>query len=53
MRSLDLAELPPSAAGNTGWRWTIETPELPRAWPDGERVAAYLRILIVTRSYTL
>ena len=43
-----LAELPPPPAGNTGWPWTVETPRLPQARPDG---TPWQRISIVTPSY--
>ena len=43
-----LAELPPSPSGKTGWPWTLDTPSLPPARPDG---SAWPRISIVTPSY--
>ena len=43
-----LAELPPPLAGKTGWPWTVETPPLPPARPDG---SPWPRISIVTPSY--
>jgi glycosyltransferase involved in cell wall biosynthesis len=43
-----LAELPPPPRGKSGWPWTVETPPLPAARPDG---SAWPRISIVTPSY--
>ena len=43
-----LPELPPAPPGRTGWPWTIETPQLPDAMPDGR---PWPRISIVTPSY--
>ena len=43
-----LAELPPPPEGKTGWPWTVETPRLPPARPDG---SPWPRISIVTPSY--
>ena len=48
MRCPKLAELPPPPACNTGWPWTVETPELPPTRPDG---SPWPRISIVTPSY--
>ena len=48
MRCSTLAELPPPPAGKTGWPWTVETPRLPPARPDG---SPWPRISIVTPSY--
>lgn len=43
-----LAELPPPPDGRTGWPWTVETPRLPPARPDG---SPWPRISVVTPSY--
>ena len=48
MRCPTLAELPPPPAGKTGWPWTVESPQLPDAMPDGK---PWPRISIVTPSY--
>ncbi|HEX3883730.1 MAG TPA: glycosyltransferase family 2 protein [Stellaceae bacterium] len=48
MRCPTLAELSPPPAGKTGWPWTVETPQLPPARPDG---SPWPRISIVTPSY--
>ncbi len=48
MRSPTLADLPPPSPGKTGWPWTVETPPLPDAQPDG---TPWPRISIVTPSY--
>ena len=48
MRCPGLAELPPPPPGRTGWPWTVETPPLPAARPDG---SPWPRISIVTSSY--
>jgi glycosyltransferase involved in cell wall biosynthesis len=48
MRSARLAELPPRPPGKTGWPWTVESPLLPPARPDG---SPWPRISIVTPSY--
>jgi glycosyltransferase involved in cell wall biosynthesis len=48
MRCPTLAELPPPPSGKTGWPWTLETPPLPAARPDG---SAWPRVSIVTPSY--
>jgi glycosyltransferase involved in cell wall biosynthesis len=48
MRCPMLADLPPPPAGKTGWPWTVETPQLPAARPDG---TPWPRISIVTPSY--
>jgi glycosyltransferase involved in cell wall biosynthesis len=48
MRCPRLAELPSPPAGKTGWPWTVETPQLPAARPDG---TPWPRISIVTPSY--
>ncbi len=48
MRCPVLAELPPPPLGKTGWPWTLETPPLPPARPDG---SPWPRISIVTPSY--
>jgi glycosyltransferase involved in cell wall biosynthesis len=43
-----LADLPAPPAGNTGWPWTVEAPQLPSTRPDG---SPWPRISIVTPSY--
>jgi glycosyltransferase involved in cell wall biosynthesis len=43
-----LDELPPPPPGKIGWPWTVETPPLPPARPDG---SPWPRISIVTPSY--
>lgn len=48
MRSPTLSDLPPPPTGKTGWPWTVETPPLPPARPDG---SPWPRISIVTPSY--
>ena len=48
MRCPTLAELPSPPPDKTGWPWTVETPPLPPARPDG---SAWPRISIVTPSY--
>ncbi len=48
MRCPALSELPPPPPGKTGWPWTIESPQLPDAMPDGK---SWPRISIVTPSY--
>lgn len=48
MRSPRLADLPSPPKGKAGWPWTIETPRLPPARPDG---SPWPRISIVTPSY--
>jgi glycosyltransferase involved in cell wall biosynthesis len=48
MRCPTLAELPPPPAGETGWPWTVETPQLPPLRPDG---STWPRISIVTPSF--
>jgi glycosyltransferase involved in cell wall biosynthesis len=48
MRCPKLAELPPPPAGKTGWPWTVETPQLVDAMPDG---GPWPRISVVTPSY--
>jgi glycosyltransferase involved in cell wall biosynthesis len=48
MHRPSLAELPPPPPGKTGWPWTVETPALPPARPDG---SPWPRISIVTPSY--
>lgn len=48
MRCPTLAELPPPPEGKTGWPWTVESPQLSDAMPDGKR---WPRISIVTPSY--
>lgn len=48
MRCPTLAELPPPPAGKTGWPWTVASPQLPDAMPDGK---PWPRISIVTPSY--
>ncbi len=48
MTSATLSGLPPPPPGKTGWPWTVETPPLPDARPDG---TAWPRISIVTPSY--
>jgi len=48
MRSPMLADLAPAPPGETGWPWTLETPPLPPARPDG---SPWPRISIVTPSY--
>jgi glycosyltransferase involved in cell wall biosynthesis len=48
MRCPTLAELPSPPPEKTGWPWTVETPPLPPARPDG---SAWPRVSIVTPSY--
>lgn len=48
MHCPSLIELPPPPEGKTGWPWTVETPPLPPARPDG---SPWPRISIVTPSY--
>jgi glycosyltransferase involved in cell wall biosynthesis len=48
MRHPTLLELPPPPLGKTGWPWTVETPALPSARPEG---SAWPRISIITPSY--
>ena len=48
MRCRTLTELPPPPAGKSGWPWTVETPPVPLARPDG---SPWPRISIVTPSY--
>jgi glycosyltransferase involved in cell wall biosynthesis len=48
MRCPTLAKLPAPPSGKTGWPWTVETPPLPSARPDG---STWPRISIVTPSY--
>jgi len=48
VRCPTLAELPPPPPRRTGWPWTVETPPLPSARPDG---SPWPRISIVTPSY--
>ena len=48
VRCRTLTELPPPPAGKSGWPWTVETPPVPLARPDG---SPWPRISIVTPSY--
>ena len=48
MRCPTLAELPPPPPGKAGWPWTVESPQIPDAMPDGR---PWPRISIVTPSY--
>ena len=45
MRCPTLAELPPPPPERTGWPWTVDTPPVPSARPDG---SPWPRISIVT-----
>jgi glycosyltransferase involved in cell wall biosynthesis len=47
MRCQSLKELPAAPAGKRGWPWTVETPSIPEAMPDGR---AWPRISIVVAS---
>ncbi len=48
MQSPELHELPPAPAGKSGWPWTIASPPLPPAMPNGD---CWPKITIVTPSY--
>jgi glycosyltransferase involved in cell wall biosynthesis len=48
VRSPTLDELPAPPAGKTGWPWTVETPPLATASPDGKQ---WPRISIITPSF--
>jgi glycosyltransferase involved in cell wall biosynthesis len=48
MRCPALKELPSPPPGKTGWPWTVETPQLPPARPDG---LLWPRISVITPSY--
>ena len=48
MRCPTLHDLPPPSPGKIGWPWTVESPQLPDAMPDGK---PWPRISIVTPSY--
>ena len=48
MRCPTLAELPAPPGGRTGWPWTVETPQITHAMPDG---TPWPQVTVVTPSY--